>query len=261
MNKNNLDESTREIQKSMSQIVHVEEPKVLPLGSALLIEYESKLRLVSAGHLINHEDSDKLLMPLPGTKEGLYIDTFGDITSTNQKGEQEDNEIDFAEIQFNRDDLEAKVKKYYSPIIEENIDFEHQITADDARYFIFGYPNSRARFNYEKNGEMNSEALRIITYPITDSDVYEKNGFSLETHILFHIQRKIDREAERVFLPKTKGISGCGVYFLPDLNEEEISGRHKLIGILTEVDFEKQIAVAIRMNTIKSKINVTTANK
>jgi len=250
----NLDESTREIQKSMSQIVHVEGSKVLSLGSALLIEYDQKFRLISAGHLINIEDYDKLLMPLPGTKEGLFIDTFGDLTTTNIQGDQEENQVDYAEIVFNKADLETKVKMFYTPIIEQNIDFNHEINENDSRYFVFGYPISRARFNYKKNGEMNSEPLRLTTYPIVQNEIYERNGFSKETHILLHIQRKISREPERVFLPKTKGISGCGVYFLPNLNEDKLSSEYKLVGVLTEVDFEKQFAVVVRMNTIKRNI-------
>ena len=231
--------------------------KVEPLGSAILLIHEDSHNLISAGHLINIDDYNNLIMPLPGTQEGLFIDTFGDLKTTNKKGEQKDNEIDFAKIEFKRKDKVEKVSQFYTFIQQEQIELDHVPKADDDRYFIFGYPNSRAKFDYKNKKEINSEPLRIVTYPIVDEEFYIKNGFSSDTHLLLHIQRKLQVNGNRVFKPKTKGLSGCGVYFLPELKSEEESGDFKLLGILTEVDFEKQFATVVRMNTILNRINAS----
>lgn len=255
INQENLDSATRRIQSSMTQILPIPEgKKVEPLGSAIFIEFEDKLRLLSAGHLTNLKDYNQLLVPIVGSQQGLFIDTFGDLRTTNIKGEQANNEIDFAEIIFRRDDKVNKVLEYYTKILSSQIDFNHQPQENDDRYFIFGYPNSRARFDYVSEKEMNSEPLRITTHPITDVSFYDKHGYSKEHHILLKMQRKLQTQGNRIFLPKTKGLSGCGVYYLPDLKSNNSSDRFKLVGILTEVDFEKQFATVIRMDTIYNEL-------
>jgi len=242
----------------MSQLTPIPEgKKIEPLGSAILLMHEGSYNLVSAGHLINLEDYNKLIIPLPGTQEGLFIDTFGDLRTTNKEGEQDNNEIDFAKIQFTRKDKIERISNFYTFIQEDQIEFNHIPQANDDRYFVFGYPNSRARFDYKDKKEINSEPLRIVTYPIVDEEFYVKNGFSSDTHLLLHIQRKLQVNGNRVFMPKTKGLSGCGVYFLENLKSETKSAEFKLVGILTEVDFEKQFATVVKIGTILNRINAS----
>lgn len=250
MNRNNLDIVTGVIQKSMAQLVHVENHKIKPLGSAIFVKLGNQLRLLSAGHLINEKDYDKILLPLPGIQESLYIDTFGDLHTTNTEGDQENNAIDFAEIKFIRMDKIERVCNFYTPIPENKIEFNHEIIENDDRYFIFGYPNSKTRFDFKYKKEMNSAPLRIVTHPIFDDIIYEKYGYSKKTHILLKYKRKLFDGLFRFFLPKTKGISGSGVYFLPDIKSQSKSQEFTLIGILTEIDYEKQFAVVVRMETI-----------
>lgn len=208
------------------------------------------LRIISAGHSLNVKDYERLMIPLHGEREALFLCFLGDLATTGIEGNVENNPIDFAEVKILKKDRIKQLLKYHDPIRISEVDFCHNPIDGDARYLVFGHPTSKSKFDYKTHKKFDSVPLKLITSPITDKNLYQKYGYSKKEHVLLKIQKNITEGKDRLILPKTKGLSGCGVYFLPNLNKSEPSGAFKLVGILTEVDFKRRFAVVVRISTI-----------
>ena len=252
-NSDNLDSVTQIIQQCTAQIAIPKGISIGPSGSAIFIESQGVLYLISAGHLFNENDYNKLLLPLPSQQKALYIDTFGDLITTH-KSTDTDNPYDIAYIKFKRTDKTTEVKSYYNPLSELNLCIEHKEVSGDSRYFIFGYPIHKATFDYKSKKAVNAAPIRITTHPVTDGSLYSKFGYDSEFYLLLKYQTHVPTHEGRLKLPKTKGISGCGVYFVPELLSSKKSHDFCLIGVLTEVDLQRQYAVVVRIEKISDLI-------
>ncbi len=249
INSSNLDSVTQIVQRSTSQIAIPKGASLGPLGSAIFIELQGVLYLISAGHLLNENDYIKLILPLPSQQNALYIDTFGDLITTH-KSSDTDNIYDIAYIKFTRSDKVIEVNKYFNPLNEFHFCNEHKEVLGDARYFIFGYPIHKTTFDYGTRKNVNAAPIRITTHPVNDVSLYSKFGYDPEFYLLLKYQTHVPAQEGRLKLPKTKGISGCGVYFVPQLLSAKKSQEFCLIGIVTEVDLQRQYAVVVRIEKI-----------
>ncbi|WP_236979861.1 hypothetical protein [Membranihabitans maritimus] len=248
-NLKNLNSSTRIIQNATTQIVTGEGGKIFPLGSGIFAEINDRFFLISAGHLISLNDYNKLMVPLPGKKEALYIDTLGNLLTTGKRGDEE-CPFDYALIEITKDELVNELLECYTPIKDDYVLFNHVPQYNDSWYLVFGYSSNKGSVDYKTLREFNAAPTRTITYPHPDQEDFIKSGYYPEHHIILKYQKKIWIHGQRIILPKTKGLSGCGVYFLPDLYNEDPDSSAYLVGILTEVDIKRQYMCAVNLPTI-----------
>lgn len=249
----NLNIITRLVQPATTQIGIIRGNYFCPLGSGVFIEYKQSFYLITAGHLLSLANYSDLLIPLPGSQEGLFIVHFGDLLTTYQNTEDE-TEVDYAIIRFRAKHLEEKIRTYYSYIPEANLLFNHQLLLERANYFAFGYPISKSKFNYKTRNDIDNIPLRITTTPYENTELLIDQGYNLDLIGALNIRKKIFVNRKLLTLPKTTGMSGCGIYFIPHLNCNHTSSEFYLIGVLIEIDLNLRFLIFTKINIILGEL-------
>lgn len=220
-----------------------------PVGTGVLIEYQRHHILITAAHVVQpyaecmkrnpyrdedmYDDPNEAYMSLINI--GFYLDLYyfplrGEICYTLLNS-PEGNNVDLAVILLEKEtviDL-CKTKRF---VKMDQLESNHD-SSENNLYFVYGYP--ALNYNLTSN-EISVVPLKLITRGI-DLDTIDQLKFNPKYNILveYNPQKIVAGSGENVEVCSPKGISGCGFWYL------DANGSLKLVGILTENKFEKDL--------------------
>jgi hypothetical protein len=226
-------------------------PSAKPVGCGIYLKTQKSRYLISAGHLLNIQDWRGLIVPSGGTK---VLNLKGVLATTFQEGNQSDD-VDFSLFKFS-----PRMNKHFDDqqwkfITPEQIITNHVID-DEGYYFIAGYPVSGVK-KVSGKAEFRPIPVKFITETV-DQKTYEKFDFDRDNFILVKYQRRVLplNSNLRQITKELKGISGSGLWHVPDFNDMDENGvpKYYLVGIMTENHKDKGFLVAIKIDFVTELI-------
>lgn len=215
------------------------------LGSGVLLRIDGDIFLVTAAHILNHENWH--LLVIPGVGDSM-ITLQGEMCSTYMANNE--SNIDFAVLK-----LYPKMHKYlerYVPLESNEIAMNHKLIATD-NYLVSGFPVRK--ISKRKENEIlvyTADPLTLLTFNASKKR-YSKHNFDDQTHILVQFQQKLKAFGSSMIIRvvNPQGISGSGLYYLPAFNKpQSIKPDPALIGIMIENHKDKGFMAAIRIDAI-----------
>lgn len=200
--------------------------KIEQIGSAVLLEIEGQMFLLTAAHVADWRDKGELCIPTEKGIEGIE----GHIASMNvPKGvSRNKDKIDMAYFCLS----EALVKKLHRSFLPLTMDdcWLTDNTQPKDIYSFSGFPLSKAK---NRNDRYSSE---MVTYSgvSTSAIKYEKLGYSDDTNIVIDYRRKksVNLEGIKNMPSHPKGISGGAIFRWPkDPDIEPKYFKRTLVGI------------------------------
>lgn len=223
------------------------------LGSGILLKLNGDIFLITAAHLLNHENWH--LLTIPGENNSL-ITLQGELHSSYLTQENGSN-IDFSILKFY-----PKMHKYlsrYAPFTEHEIMVNHSAVSGD-NYLVCGFPFRKIKKEINEGVIIyTASPLILLTYNVSPKR-YQKNNFSPDTHMLVQFQQKLQAFGSEVFTRAANpaGVSGSGLYFIPAFDEAHvINPRVSVIGIMIENHKDRGFMVAMRIEPIIEVIRNT----
>lgn len=221
-------------------------PGVSPVGCGIYLRVNDDRYLISAGHLMNLTDWPNLTVPAGGDK---MVNLNGELMTTFEKP----NSIcdyDFAVFKFSERQNKHFTNDPFTFCNPEKILVNHKVDPK-GYYVISGYPVTGVK---KVSGEAayNLIPIKIISAPMPEKS-YKKHHIDSEHFILIKYQRKIapTNSTERVITKKATGISGSGLWYIPDW--KDLKGgipKFYLVGIMIEDHKERRFMKAIRIDFV-----------
>jgi hypothetical protein len=255
-----INDVSKDIVKHTPQIFYLPQKngkvEVEPWASGVLIQLSEQYFLISAGHIFDDVTPDRL---------GIIIkDTFqvlgGFVNYTPTKTSKENNQIDLC-IWKIEENVVKKIKNVFQFLDLNKTPFDYDII-NTPNYLLYGYPLSRTKKNPIKR-KITPEAFCFLT-KVASSNLYKNYGFETHSNVVLEYDiLKIQSFGSNIIKkgPKPKGISGGGLWFIPNLLMEK--GKcpiYNLVGILTEYISESDIVVATRIHLVgeilRQKFNI-----
>lgn len=230
--------------KATTSICCPMKPVVMPLGNGILLEIARDYYIISAGHLMNLENFPKLILP---AKENKMIHCNGKLVTTHTNYSAL-TKIDISVFRFS-ERQNKYITGYYRFIRPEEIIINHK-TVNTSSYIISGYPLNGIKKHTGKP-LYEAEPLQVVTGTVRNR-TYKKHGFDPTTHILVKLYGRVSTvlSTRKIRIKKPKGISGSGLWYVPDWQNLDGNGipKHYLVGILTDNYVDKGFVVAARID-------------
>jgi hypothetical protein len=176
------------------------------LGTGTLFEIETKIFLVTAKHLFDDENYNKVAMPAsPNDRTIAYLND----NKLHLLGDQTSRELDICAIELRHAPLVEYVKRHWTCLTLDDT----TTPASEGRFIVCGYPSSLS--SHRKNGHEIDVVTKILAFytnripspqnaerPVDDSiDIFLRHG---------SVNRTID--GERAQSPKFQGVSGASIW-------------------------------------------------
>lgn len=193
---------------------------------------------------MNIDDFPNLIIPC---KEDTMVHCNGKLVTT-YKSYRDKNKIDMAVFRFS-ERQNKHIDGYYRFIKPENISIEHK-TVQTSSYIISGYPLNSIK---KVTGQpiYKAEPLQVLTATVRNR-TYKKFGFNPSTHILVKLYGRVKPFLShyKIRLKKPTGISGSGLWYIPDWRNLDKEGvpKHFLVGILTDNFIDQGFVAAVRID-------------
>lgn len=220
---------------------------VEPIGSGILLNLQGEYFLVTAAHVLNHSNWQKLVIPTAPCNvepnpmvflQGELISSY--ITSKHNK------RYDFSILRFY-----PKMHKHLqqlNPFVQQNILMNHTLIERD-HYIITGYPWRHIK---RRGNAFYVDPFTLQTYGVSKKR-YQKNKFEADLFALVQYQRRLQRfsDGQIIQARNPQGISGCGLYYVPQFNEYQLNTPELyLIGIMIENHQDKGFMAAFKIDLI-----------
>lgn len=219
-------------------------PSALPLGCGIFLKINEDRYLISAGHLLNLADWPNLIVP--GSNDKMVL--LNGIVYTTYEDKQTNNPIDFGLLKFSKRQNKHLINGNFAFCNPSNILVNHKVE-QGGYYVISGYPISGVKKAAGK-AEFNPIPVKFLTYPLKLAK-YKKHGFNPDHFILVKYQRKVAPfgSTKKQFTKKLNGISGSGLWYIPDMNDlEKGIPKFYLVGIMVENYKDKGFVSALRID-------------
>lgn len=238
-----------EIIKYTPQLYYVEDHSSdeapYPHSSSVLLHFDEKFFLVTAGHCVHNIDLTKV-----GIMLGHDFCSIGGSLKCyepNDEDTYEPTNLDLAIFRLKSETVDA-FKEKYDFLNVEKLNFNH-ISSKESRYLIFGYPGELTENDDEAKVIIPSSLkLRTIGVPFL---YYLQEGIDKnKTLVLFVDQNNIGTSDSTTVseLAALGGISGCGVWHVSDLNTS--NPQYQLVSILTGENQEQTTLYSTKIDII-----------
>lgn len=231
------------------QIIRLEKqsdfPK--PLGSAVLVKYKKEKFLISASHLFNSKQAEKLSYL---TIDGKFHSFGGEMIYTKNQECENSNKIDLAIIRlddYSVQELEANNYDYYS-LDYINIDYDNDKIA-----YLFGFPISRTKVQKHKNN------LLVKPWAMLNKIIEIKfENYNPKNHLFLTYQKKkLKKKGLKGYVrgPKPVGMSGSGIWRCTNIMKETGKLNFLLSGIFIENIKERSLIIGTKINQVLTIID------
>ena len=233
-----------------------EQNKPYHIGSCVLIAVGAKKYLVTAAHVIDHNDRSTLYVA--GTTNLVKIEAEC-IISKSIDGSRKNDKFDFAVMSLS--DQVVQELGTGTKFLKES-DILLATPKQRSLYLALGYPNSRNKTN-NLNLSVSQNPFVFSSTLVDNPDIFKGISVSAETHYLLDFCRKHSKDVNNKIVNSISpiGASGGGLFFIDAVSNPENlrpgSGcTGKLVGILVEHHKTHKIILATKltlvMNAIKS---------
>ena len=218
--------------------------KPCPICSGVLLAYKDYRFLVSAAHLVKGFSPNSLAVYV---KDTLHI-PVGNAVIADPRESKINNETDVIVWRL-KDEVANDLEKQYEFYSPTETSFNHSVS-DKIQYLVVGFPNSKTHAN------PNTHKIK------QDPFIYLAKQSDLKYYQLLRLQEArnllldYDRENIKNFKtdqvqtgPWPEGLSGCGIWFLPNPLATKVEDIHSaLVGILIEFWDEHNVIVSTRLS-------------
>lgn len=222
------------------------ENTIEPFSSSILMRADNRFFLISAGHVLKKknqflgffEQSSFYLL----NEQRIFIDP------------DQDNEsllFDIGACELTEDSISWLTDHYdFLDINELNFDYQPK---NDKGFLIVGYPWRKTKVNTYRQ-TIKDTPWKFLTHEYFSSQLGDLNQKRDSIHILEYRQRKIIDSKSGYYRKSTKlhGLSGCGVWHLPDVFADDFSKLTcNLTGILIREDeFAEKYVITTRLKMV-----------
>lgn len=218
-------------------------------GSGVFFQFNENYFLFSASHvLIDSADiyiateekmiklNGDMLRSLIGEERSVGVNTF---------------DIDHGVVRLMREEVEEIIKSYCFLLLEDIV--LNNIPQRRDEYFIFGYPKTRTKSNYNNKSEIISSPLYFLSREV-ENEVYKRKKIDERGQLLIEYPKKMHSIAsgQRMKLPAVEGMSGCGLWRLREIYDDGSSGNIvRLAGIVSEYNVKgDSVIISSRMELL-----------
>ena len=220
------------------------------VASAVFIEYQNKEYLITVGHTFCQFNINALFIAIVD----IPISSLNGIIYKPAR-ENDFSEMDYAIFWIN-EETSKKLKEVFKP-------FPVNMYYKKNRFFspwnfVFGYPATKNEVRYFSDITIMSYCCMRI--PLFDDEVINKT-ITTDLNIILMYDREKFVFTENLehqiptTIPKLNGISGCGIWSIPDY-PFEYKG-HTLQGIIIGKDNNQNILIGFTIQDIMEMIDIT----
>lgn len=183
---------------------------------------------------------------------------LGLITQQDNWGPGVHKEIDICVIQLSPPSIDVCFRNfdfinYTQKLINAGI-------SDNQAYLLFGHPGSKISIDHGRR-KIKQEAMAYVCKSTIEFK-FEKFHF----HSLIHLMLEFDQRRSTIMgtgvksaSPSPQGISGCGIWYVPDYFVEDLQNVDiKLAAILIEYFPEYRLLAAVKMDQVDALIRIFT---
>jgi hypothetical protein len=213
------------------------------LGSSVLYQDNEDYFLITAGHCLK-QDGNVIVSGVLDGRNFHYLK--GEIMIDRGFGDKTDIGI----IRLSDGSRDACLRNH--TFITRNQIINNSGIKDPTTYLVAGFPNSKVLIQHRAK-KVEKDLLPYVCQS-AEEYYYRKLEFTPYQNLLLHLDRRrstIWGSGEMSMSPKTKGLSGCGVWYVPDYFVENIETiRPLLSGIFIEYYREFRIAAVTKFEMI-----------
>ena len=221
-----------------------------PIGSCTLFVARDRHFLITAAHVVDHNEDTTLYLPGHGTL-AVILGTSHQ-TRLPVSGLREDDHVDIAVLELDTDSVSSIGGSF---LTEEDID-EDDPGLPDCVYMAVGYPLSknRRKINPMKH-KMTPVRVRIVNTLLGQAE-YGGLGLNSEVHrvLKYSPEDCVDDDGLRMAGPVPIGMSGGGLWRVGRYGRPQdlVDPRHqpRLVGVLIEHRKACRAIVATRMSLV-----------
>lgn len=242
------------IDKYTIQLIVDDGNKKKPLASVILIQFEDEFFIVSAAHVIEYTDMNKIYFECGGNKnnESIFqvITEFEMISTQKVINSREEDKVDIAILRILDESILDNLKVNFSFYAFTYADINHEARIPFPSYIVFGYPTSY--FNINNRFKEPERKVLILSTHIVEWKNHEKHGFSEDKHLFTLYPKKMIVGKNAYLPPLPNGNSGSGLWcFTNSFTIDDREPHFTLVGIMIEV-FQKRTLIASKLVTINS---------
>ena len=206
------------------------------IGSGVFVVVDKQYFLISSAHVINTN-----VVKTMRVSDGKDLFTLKGRIANTVVENKENDEIDIVVFKL-EDETVENIKTKFNFMNLHNLELNHKIS-DKREYYLFGYPNEWTSTFYESEDNkgyipnplilrVKSKSGKFIKVPD-----YKKNSKIIVDYHNNDYENKLDSKYST--LPDPKGMSGCGLWYMPMKENIIDSEKHiKLVGIATDFYFQ-----------------------
>ncbi|MEJ7643903.1 MAG: hypothetical protein WKF87_04885 [Chryseolinea sp.] len=256
-------ESIQRISEKIRQhtLIIFEEQKLhefFPLASGVLLKWKEGYFLVLAGHTKTTTIGNNQLYTI---FENDFIAILGRrINNKRGKGiAVDDDKIDCSIIKLTDSCKGEIIEKGYKFFNLGDVNIDHD-DLPGMKYLVFGFPITKVKQKYCSPLDYSAQALSYQTIILNNNKLFKQ--LKLIEGVNFMVPYKIKKifktgNRKRVRGPEPTGLSGCGLWCLPnnmDIENNFYSLAYYPVGILTEHDKKNSLFIGTRLAIIANGI-------
>lgn len=225
------------------------------IGSCVLLEYQGEKFLVTAAHVIDHNELTSLYI---SGETNLVQITGSSLTTTAPNGDRGKDKFDFSVLPISDELALALGNAYYIPENEWELQELHE---KDRCCLALGFPNSKNKKIDPAKNLVKLEPFVYTSIIKSDPKLFEEINFSSSDHYLLDFCNKHSKDSSGKTTNSIcpKGVSGGGLFLIENMSnpesyrpEAECSG--KFLGILIEQRKNQKVLAFTRISTIEKAL-------
>jgi hypothetical protein len=215
------------------------------IGSAVLLNYNSRIFLVTASHVIPDDNNKTYFLPCEKSRMPLGGHTM------RMKSNDGDDKHDLLLIALYEDIVNGLSN--FTAIKVQDVDIQKTYGFNE-NVALFGYPTSRNRKNRKSIQNFYIQGLMERTAP---DAAYQNEKYSTDINILVNFERDncLTSDLKGTTHPDPHGMSGGGVWRLFGPNDRYCPSEPYLIGIILEKSKYEKYVVAVKLGYVINALN------
>lgn len=232
------------------------------IGSCVLIEVDSSKYLITAAHVLDHNEITTLYVS--GESDLVQLEAEALITNPCT-GNRDDDKLDFAILPLS----EELTKQLGSVVFINELSMLNGAPENEGQlYLALGFPNSK---NKKVDNKKNKITQNPFVYSSTlnlNQDVFKEVGATKDQHYLldFCSKHSKDENNNEVNSIAPKGASGGALFFIegmsnPDNYRPDAECVGKLTGILVENNKQQKVIMATKISVVKDALTNSSSGR
>lgn len=211
------------------------------IGCCVLLKIDEQRFLLTAGHVLREFAAEPIYIAF----DGQAPQAVGRAQRTETSKGLKSNE-DLLDAAVMRLDDGSLIDRDTHFLTLRDVDVRDWMSPSK-NYLFYGFPGTKTRVNLSKH-EIRGENLSAICTRTPDAKIAPL-GLSSDTHIVFDLDpaEMVSNSGIRS-APHPRGMSGCSVWSLPELEDRTSLRAGKLVGVFTDFKRAHRVGLASRVS-------------